>query len=212
MNVLPSSKASLERRYVSASVFDRAKKPTFVQHLHSFRGFAILNIVAIHSLAVSVLFFQPEAPTSEIRRSLTIYYYAILFNATIYFALISGILFTLVLRVRGWKSFYFSKLVNILLPYALFTILFSYLDWTVTYSKGPQLAVFNGNFRQFAETVSANIISGGAALQFWYIPVLMILFVATPLLDLVMRSKWLLLVSLPLLIVPLFLGPLWTPV
>jgi surface polysaccharide O-acyltransferase-like enzyme len=80
----------------------------FLGYLHNFRGFAIINIVAIHAvvfafLGASNFKFNPNNPIAIANE--------ILFhNATIYFAVISGILFSAVLKSKGYKLFILESL------------------------------------------------------------------------------------------------------
>ena len=48
-------------------------------------------------------------------------------DSTVYFALISGLLFSLVLQSRGWPAFWSNKLVNVISPYVVMTLLFTCL-------------------------------------------------------------------------------------
>jgi peptidoglycan/LPS O-acetylase OafA/YrhL len=99
----------------------------FYNHLHAFRGFAILNIVAAHCWTILIIVathgndskeFLPLYATSE-----TLFH-----NATIYFAVISGLLFSLVLKKYSWKKFYLGKVKNVLVPYIFFSILYAFIS------------------------------------------------------------------------------------
>ncbi len=88
-------------------------KSSFFQHLHAFRGFAIICIVLGHCLAGVAFFSGGKSVNST----------ALWFNSiaetlgrggTIYFALISGLLFSLVLSNKGWSHFFKSKVLNVL--------------------------------------------------------------------------------------------------
>ena len=74
-------------------------KLEFNQPLHAFRGFAILNIVVIH--AFGFVFYLAESMQNPAESALTVldWVNSILFHdATLYFAFISGILFSMVLQ------------------------------------------------------------------------------------------------------------------
>lgn len=94
----------------------------FVNSIHAFRGFAIINIVAIH--AIEFIFFFAGTAQSPQKPDLTLFAWteSILFHdATLYFTFISGILFSLVLAERGYARFFKSKLSYVILPYRCLT-------------------------------------------------------------------------------------------
>ncbi len=82
---------------------NKKNQPSFLGYLHSFRGFAIINIVAIHAFGYAIFItnknsFDPKDPI-DIANGLLFH------NSTIYFAVISGILFSVVLKSKGYKRF-----------------------------------------------------------------------------------------------------------
>jgi hypothetical protein len=78
----------------------------FFGHIHAFRAFAIVNIVAIHAGATWLYFLQPGAPLRA-ELVLTSRVIEVRFHAsTIYFALISGLLYSAVLHHRGTSRFF----------------------------------------------------------------------------------------------------------
>ena len=178
-------------------------QPSFLGYLHSFRGFAILNIVAIHAFgyalyAVSNNNFSPKNPFS-IGNELLFH------NSTIYFAVISGILFSVVLKSKGYKRFYSSKLKNVLLPYLFLTLLFSIFNPIFN----PPIYIPFGlhpDFFSYLKAALNNFIFAKAQFPYWYIPILLFLYLVTPLLDYIMAIKkcgtglLLLIVLLPLVV------------
>ena len=162
----------------------------FIGHLHAFRGFAILTIVAAH--AWSMLLFQDGFDTMPSHTVLYSVVETLFHGSTIYFALISGLLFSLILRDRGWKSFFRSKALHVVAPYAFINLLFIVAfwpfiaDWLASEGRLMNPVVF------YAQA----LVSGSLMLQYWYIPVLIVLYVATPVFDLLIRrmawAAWLL--------------------
>ena len=100
--------------------------------MHAFRAFAILNIVAIHALAGWLYFSGPVVLADSTLESISRLVELLFHESTIYFALISGLLYSLVLHRRGVASFARGKALNVLVPYALLTALFTALDWNST--------------------------------------------------------------------------------
>jgi peptidoglycan/LPS O-acetylase OafA/YrhL len=178
----------------------------FIGHLHAFRGFAILNIVAIHAWWAQIFFFRgDEADIGG--RVLNAINETLFHDSTLYFALISGLLFSLVLRSRGWGTFFKSKLLNVASPYIAMTLVFTWFAWDwrgSTLSKEVRpFGFFDGGVTDYFVTVGENILSGDAIFHFWYIPILALLYVATPLLAWVLAhasTRWLI---WPVIIAPL---------
>ena len=137
--------------------------------LHAFRGFAIINIVAIHAIE----FIFHFTSTAQVKANLTAYAWTesiLLHDSTLYFTFISGILFSLVLVDRGYVRFYKSKLINVFLPYLFFTVFITWRGWRLA-NDSP--SYFDAGFLNFLNAVSKNLITGGAIFSFWYIPVLL---------------------------------------
>ncbi len=163
----------------------------FIPSLHAFRGFAIINIVAIH--AIEFIFFFANMGEATPKPNLTPYAWgeSILFHdSTLYFTFISAILFSLVLSERGYKNFFKSKLTNVALPYVFFTSIFTWRSWGLDGS----LTLFDGSFLEFVLLVGKNLVTGSAIFSFWYIPVLFVLYLSTPLfakLLTIPKARWL---------------------
>jgi peptidoglycan/LPS O-acetylase OafA/YrhL len=184
------------------AVKERRDGKRFIGHLHAFRGFAILNIVAAHALSGQVWRVRNSEPSLGVS-VLSAVGETLFHDSTLYFALISGLLFTLALQSRGWTPFFKSKLLNVVSPYIVLTMLFTWYGLNMDYElAGP----FKGEITDYFATVVGNLVSGGAIYQLWYIPVLIMLYLSTPLLVWLMadaRMRW--------LIWPIMLAPLIVP-
>ena len=159
-------------------------KPGYLGYIHSFRGFAILNVVAVHALALAVII--PRNWASDPTAPLTLLGETLFHDSTIYFALISGLLFSAVLRVRGYGNFYQSKAKYVLLPYIVCTLVFSLSRWDNT---GNGVLAWPTGWDDYAGSVLPNLMHGEAQFTYWYIPVLLILFAITPLLSALTTAK-----------------------
>src|SRR5262245_42840360 len=148
----------------------------FVKHLHAFRGFAILNIVGAHAWSGQVFVFGGTDPSPAVT-VLSAVNETLFHDSTVYFALISGLLFSLVLQSRGWLAFYSNKLVNVISPYVVMTLLFTWYGHHESY----RLSVFEGNGADYLAAVSEHQWTGRAFYHLWYIPILAILYATTPL-------------------------------
>lgn len=171
----------------------------FLGYLHSFRGFAIINIVAIHSIVFALLGssnfnFDPKSPIAFINELL-------FHNSTIYFALISGVLFTVVLKSKGYKNFYLSKVKYVLMPYLFFTLIFSLFprntnDW---FALQPDILTY-------FKAVLSNYWLGKADFTYWYLPVLIFLYLVTPLLNFLLTLKYGGIIFLIIILAPLVIS------
>jgi surface polysaccharide O-acyltransferase-like enzyme len=162
------------------------KPPSFLGYLHSFRGFAIINIVFIHAFGYALYDFSDKGfdPKSPFYIGNELLFH----NSTIYFAVISGILFSVVLKSKGYKIFYISKLKNVLLPYLCLTLLFSIFNPIFN----PPIYIpfaLQPDFFAYLNAAFNNFIFGTAQFPYWYIPVLIFLYLVTPLLEYAMNIK-----------------------
>jgi peptidoglycan/LPS O-acetylase OafA/YrhL len=149
----------------------------YLAYLHGFRGIAILCIIGAHAWSVLGSFgAQQNNPDYIWLYSFT---ETLFHGSTLFFALISGILYSRVLRGKSWVTFFKNKGANVILPYALLTILLTALSWPqyLEYGKANGITFF------FPEELSKNLVFGQAQTHLWYIPVLAVLFLSTPVLD-----------------------------
>jgi len=175
----------------------------YIPALHAFRAFAIINIVALHAIEI-IFYFSSLA---ENKADITFFSWSagILFHdSTLYFTFISGILFSLVLAKRGYAQFFKSKLLNVLLPYLLITC---FMTWRIAKTDAP--IYFDGSLWEFINVWSNKFITGSAVFSFWYMPVLFVLYLATPLLAKLLtlkNARWLVIV---IILMPLIFSRSW---
>ncbi|MCI4666902.1 MAG: acyltransferase [Bacteroidia bacterium] len=155
----------------------------FLGYLHSFRGFAILNIVAIHAF-IPPLIVSNNMQGLDMSNPVAIANEVLFHDSTIYFAVISGILFSAILRTKGWRKFFTSKVKNVLLPYIFFTLLFSIMT-----STESEPVALHSDLLSYLKTALNNFIVGAAQGTYWYMPVLFFLYIVTPLLDFLLHAK-----------------------
>lgn len=158
-------------------------KKGYLGYIHSFRGFAILNIVAIHAFAFALLIplnFEADrtAPMYVLNEML-------FHDSTLYFALISGLLFSSILRSRGYRRFYQGKLLYVLSPYIVCTVIFSMMRWN---DLGTGLLALPSDMSDYLGSILPNLLSGEAQFTYWYIPVLLFMYAITPLLGKLTRA------------------------
>ena len=160
------------------------KKDGFLGYVHSFRGFAILNIVAIHAFAFAIVIpanFDPDTTAP-----MHVFNEMLFHDSTLYFALISGLLFSSILRSRGYRRFYQSKMVYVVSPYVFCTVIFSVLRWN---TEGTGLLALPPDISEYMGSIVPNLLNGEAQFTYWYIPVLLFMFAITPLLSKFAEAK-----------------------
>ena len=152
----------------------------FLNFLHSFRGFAIISIVSGHAVSALYITAYHKYNWSDP----ILYINEILFNqCTLYFALISGLLFSAVLKERSYTKFYKNKILFVFLPYLFFTIFYSFVKF-----KRYNL-IYIDQIDQVLNNLFANLLFGGGNFVLWYIPVLFGLYILTPLFSFLLRHK-----------------------
>jgi len=154
------------------------KPGTYLHHVHAFRGFAILNIVAIHAAALAQ--FIPSGGQVDSTSLFSSINETLFHDATLYFALISGLLYSAVLKPRGLNAFFRGKLLNVVAPYTFCTLVFSV---TMIQLDGMGVLGLRESTGAYLDVLPKNLLHGEAQFTFWYIPILLMLFAATPLLS-----------------------------
>lgn len=151
-------------------------KPGYLEYLDGFRGLAILFVVMIHA---NNAMLQRGVERNEGAFSwIWTTFHILSHNSTVYFALISGVLYAYHLRSRPHGVFLRSRFEAVVVPYmlvsALLTLLFAGLDAV----RGGQPPSAGAIVAQIAH----NVLTGEAWNHLWYIPVIAILYVVSPLL------------------------------
>ncbi|SHH25000.1 acyltransferase family protein [Ferrimonas marina] len=154
----------------------------YLKDLHAFRGFAIVNIVLAHTGGVLLIvqYFmvgRTRTPGWENAFGLS---ETLFHGSTLYFALISGLLFSAVLAKKGWGRFVSSKLRYVLLPYLAMSLLFTLVFFD--FEQGRVVVFPYASGTEFLHTLASHLMAGSASAQFWYLPTLAVLYLLTPLL------------------------------
>jgi uncharacterized membrane protein AbrB (regulator of aidB expression) len=92
----------------------------------------------------------------------------------------------------------------VVFPYLFFTILYSWRYWGI-----EGLSTYDDSIPDFIFLVANNFATGKANFTFWYIPVLMVLYLFTPLLNKLLaikKAKWL---SIAIILSPLIFSRTW---
>lgn len=153
----------------------------FLGFLHSFRGIAIIQIVLIHSIVAA--FLGANGFELNFTHPLIIANEVLFHDSTLYFAIISGLLYTAILKDRGYGKFFRSKFRNVFLPYVFFTLIFGVFD------NEAGMGVLHESFLSYIQAIPRYLLYGKAVGVYWYIPILFFLFLVTPILDAILDSE-----------------------
>lgn len=171
----------------TGSVPNTGQRP-FLHEIHGLRGIAILCVVMVHVFGALIGYLGIDQDLGAGVRGLRIAIEIAFHGSTVYFAAISGVLFSAVLVRRGWWRFYRSKFLYVAVPYTLMTLLFTW----VRYSPIPQesgFVVHTGGGAAYLHDATRHLLAGSAQQVYWYIPVLLCLYLLTPALLAAARSK-----------------------
>lgn len=163
-------------------------KKAFLNSINYFRGIAIFLIVLGHCFALSR--WEISSPAAQ-------FFHAITLNGSVYFVFISGFLYHHVFYHRfDWLKFITKKIKYVLLPYLFFSTL------PIIYE-----IYFNGGGEYLPEALKDKhllgavwyFLTGRISYAYWYIPMAMLLFAISPLINWIIIKKQVLFASLSLL-------------
>lgn len=121
---------------------------------------------------------------------------ALFHNATLYFTFISGLFYPRLAAGRSPSSFYAARVRNVVLPYVVVSI-------ALTLAMAGPDAFTAGELPGLVLQLAENILLGEAFYTFWYIPVIMILYLASPVLLAVVTTPRLAPLAVALALLPL---------
>ena len=185
---------------------ESAKAHVFYHHLHFFRAITILLIVGAHAWIMPLLSYTDDFSIDPQLKLLNSFFQAFFHDGTVLFAFISGLLFTLVLHNNSWKTFFFSKVNNVLLPYIVITFVYTFIQWKLVWVGFSK--VDPDNTMGFLSAAITNVPKGLAGFHLWYIPVLFVLFICTPLLKVLVEGKAKIILGI-ILLAPLLVSREW---
>ena len=154
------------------------RKKSFINSINYFRGLAIVIIVLGHCF---------DFAHWNISNNFENFIYALSLNGTVYFVFISGFLYYHIFYHKfNYKKFMYKKIQYVLLPYILFSIV--PILFTV---------FFDGGGEQLPDSLKDNpvvaiiwyLVTGKIIVAYWYIPMAMLLFAVSPLVNLLIKSQ-----------------------
>lgn len=170
---------------------EQGDRPVRIVWLDAFRATAVILIVAYH---MAYLVFPRIPLTRDVVNTLTE-------AGTMMFVFISGFLFRYLLPLERSAFRYWPylkrRVIHIALPYAVATLILLLLR---------QLKMHSFELTSFPIDFGKAFLTGGAAVQLWFIPMLLLLYLAAPFFLWLDRHERLYPFSLLLVILPLALG------
>ena len=151
-------------------------KKKFLNSINYFRGIAIILIVLGHCYDLS---------RWDISNNVENIFYSLTLNGSVYFVFISGFLYYHIFYHRfNYKKFMLKKTQFVFLPYLLFSLV--PVLYTVFIGGGGQYLPDGLREQPFLATIWY-FVTGRISYAYWYIPMAMLLFAISPLINLIIN-------------------------
>jgi len=148
----------------------------YLNYINNFRGLAILFVISIHVLAIFSSYLAPS--TYAFIRNL-------IGNGTVLFVFIAGLLFQHLSGKYNFRRYITSKIKYVLLPYLLISIPAIIY---VTQFSAPRLE-YIADYPMVIQ-VLLYLITGSHLLPLWFMPMIVIYYLISPLLIKLDRTKY----------------------
>lgn len=166
--------------------------------IHLFRGLAILQVACLH--ATHAFYLRGLAGSTPERSPVYVAFDVAFHDTTLYFAIISGFLYAHLFVHRRYGTFLRSRLQQVALPYLIITV-------ALTAGQRGALAP-----EVLAQAIGHNLLTGDAWNTLWYVPVILLLYAASPLLYAVAAGRAGRIAAIALLLAPLLVSRTGTDV
>lgn len=154
------------------------QKSLYLPHVHDFRGFAIVLIIATHCLS---LFDWSSNPVLElfVKRLIT--------NGTILFLFIAGYLFQHLSARYSFGNYIWKKIRFVVFPY-----LFVSVPALVVFTLAMQRPGMPEGFYEHSmvEQVAIFLMTGSHLAPFWFIPTIFLFYLSSPIFLWLDRQPW----------------------
>ena len=169
---------------------------SYVRYLDFFRALTILQIVMLHAGHAFLQrgYAEPIAESDFVFVAVNVFFH----DATIYFTLISGILYSRIFFTRPHGLFLKARLLNVGTPYVVVSAALTAFFWFLASRSAGEWHV-----EKLVGQLSFNIVTGDAWNTLWYIPVILGLYAIAPILYRIVTNPRLLWVTLILAFAPL---------
>ena len=151
----------------------------YFDYLQSFRGFAVINVVLLHA---TVIFYFGSDNDCRMHSTIPLVNDVLFHGSTMYFTIISGILFSAVFKQQGYKRFYSNKFFYLIIPYIFFSTGLTFLN--NSYYQPVDVDVTG-----FFSMLPIDLLCGKSNFVLWYIPIFIMLCILTPLIDFLLHKN-----------------------
>lgn len=165
---------TLSTQATTQDASSKAAAVPYLGYLEDFRGLAIFFVVLIHANN-AVLQRGVEGIAGRFSWVWTSFH-ILSHNSTVYFALISGILYAYWLHRKPHSEFLKSRATSVVLPYAIVTVGLTLMLYVLDATRGN----VSPNPAEFVQIALYNLLFGEAWNHLWYIPVITVLYVISP--------------------------------
>ena len=168
----------------------------FLNYIHNFRGIAIILIVAGHSLCV-----WSDCPQKVWKDLFTI----IMKNGTVLFVFIAGYLFQHLSQRFEYKDYLKKKIKFVILPYLLFSIPALIVRYSIPHEMPEWFGAafkdlpISADIAFYSIKIARDLIFGAHFMPYWFIPMIVLFYIAAPLFIYIDRKKnayWVLPISI----------------
>ena len=169
-------------------------KSKFINSINYFRGIAIILIVLGHSY---------DLAHWEISNNLEQFIYSLSLNGTVYFVFISGFLYHHIFYPNfNYQKFLTKKIRYVLVPYILFSLI---PILNTVFLDGGGYALPDELRDEPLRAIAWYLFTGNIIFAYWYVPMAILLFILSPLVNKIIESKNILIVTLALLPISLII-------
>lgn len=165
-----------------------------MHHLNNFRAVAILLVILGH--AVMML---------ETRGNFLVEAYALIGNGTILFVVISGLLFSNMNKTLSYPEFLKNKFLSVILPYLVISIpaIAMYLSGFKSTHRWLDMHWFQNELNPIGQ--ASYLLATGAHLgPLWFMPMIILFYLASPVFHALRSSRWLLPVTFGAILIAFF--------
>lgn len=171
-----------------------SKGRNHLPHVHNFRGFAIVLIIVTHCISVFDWSATPE---------LALFLKRFVANGTILFLFIAGYLFQHLSDRYRVGNYLWKKIRYVVLPYVVVSIPALVLFTVVMQRPGMPDGFYD---KSVLEQMAFFLVTGSHLAPFWFIPTIIVFYLASPLLYWLDRQPWFYRLLPVLLIIPIFVS------
>lgn len=161
------------RTKAPARVGPRTGNSSYVRYLDFFRALTILQIVMLHAGHAFLQrgYVEPIAESDFVFVAVNVFFH----DATIYFTLISGILYSRIFFTRPHGPFLKARLLNVGTPYVVVSAALTGFFWFLASHAAGEWHV-----EALVGKLGFNLVTGDAWNTLWYIPVILGLYAIAP--------------------------------